>query len=126
MWTRQGGRSTSSWMAGSRASCKVTVLRPAPFYVMINAGMAQSEGYSDSDLPLWGQENYDSWSVDDMLELWREHDQGDQRRQSRALRLGRWSGLHGALSIHMQHIASNGGWFWEDPWELRTGGNYHY
>ena len=92
---------------------------PRPFMVMINAGMAQSEGYSDSDLPLWGQENYDSWSVDDMLEF--GENMTKVTSAGKVERFG-WDTLlewtaWSLIDIHMQHIASNGGWFWEDPWD---------
>ena len=81
---------------------------PRPFMVMINAGMAQSEGYSDSDLPLWGQENYDSWSVDDMLEFGENMSKVTSDgtvEQYGWDTLMAWTCKWNLTDVHMQHVA---------------------
>jgi ABC-type glycerol-3-phosphate transport system substrate-binding protein len=91
---------------------------PRAMGVFVNGGMADAEGIGRSDLPLWGQENYDSWTLPDMIEL--AESLSKVTSDGRVEQYG-WDTLMANIKwnltdVHMQHVMSNEGWFWEDPW----------
>ena len=92
---------------------------PRPNAVYINGDMVDAEGMKRSELPLWGQENYNSWTINDMLDF------GDKMKKvasdGKVERYG-WDHVMANLGWkiadpHNQHVGSNGAWWFEDPWD---------